>query len=131
MDIRQARIVLRARNFEKTCRFYGETLALPRLSSWNRADGLGASFQAGPSVVEVRGRKSELGDLRDEAYDYQGPDHKLTLSLVVPSAQEAYETLHFRQKNIPGGLRQDVDGTMLFETRDPDGVKIIFRQASV
>ncbi len=131
MDIRQARMVLRTRNFEQTCRFYGETLALPRLSSWNREDGRGASFQAGTAVIEVRGRDREFGDLRDEVYDYQGPAHKITLSFVVPSAQEAYETLHFRDKNIPGGLRQEVDGTLLFETHDPDGVKIVFQQASL
>jgi catechol 2,3-dioxygenase-like lactoylglutathione lyase family enzyme len=129
MDIRQARMVVRARNFENTCRFYGETLALPRLSSWDRQDGRGASFQAGPAVVEVLGRKGEIGGLRDEAYDYQGPKHKITLTFVVPSADQAYETLHFRDKNIPGGLRQEVDGTMVFETHDPDGVRIHFRQS--
>ena len=131
MDIRQARMVLRTRNFENTCRFYGETLALPRLSSWNRQDGRGASFQAGPAVVEVRGQTTESTTLRNEAYDYQGPAHKITLSFVVPSAQEAYETLLFRDQNIPGGLRQEVDGTLLFETHDPDGVKIVFQQASL
>ena len=65
----------------------------------------------------------------DETYDYQGPKHKLSLALLVPSAEEAYQEAHFRDKNIPGGLRRDVDGGLIFETHDPDGVKVIFKQA--
>ena len=130
MEIRQSRIVLRARNFERTTRFYGETLALPRVQNWESEDGRGACFQAGQVVIEVRGRTTgELGDLRDEAYEYQGPQQKLALSFLVPSAEKAYEELLFRDKNIPGGLRRDVDGTLLFDTHDPDGVHIAFRQA--
>lgn len=131
MDILQTRFVLRAKSFERTVHFYGETLALPRLSSWDREDGRGASFQLGQAVVEVLGRNRELGDLRDEAYEYQGPQHKIHLSLQVPSADEAYQELLFRDKNIPGGLRYDADGTLLFETHDPDGVKILFREPGV
>lgn len=128
MEIQQTRVVVKARNFDRTTAFYGETLALPRLSNWEREDGRGACFLAGQAVIEVRGRvKTELGDLRDEAYDYEGPDQKLTISFLVPSAEKAYEELQFREKNIPGGLRKDVDGTLLFETHDPDGVKITFR----
>lgn len=132
MDIRQVRFVLRAKNFDRTCKFYGETLALPRLQSWDREDGRGACFQAGQSVIEIRGRsRDELGDLRDEVYDYQGPSQKITLTVLVPSAEKAYEELHFREKNIPGGLRQDVDGTLIFQTHDPDGVQITYRQTEV
>lgn len=129
MEIRQSRFVLRSRNFDRTARFYGETLALPRLTSWEREEGRGACFQAGPAVIEVLGRsRGESGRLLDEVYDYRGPQHKITLTFLVPSAEKAYEELLFRDKNIPGGLRTDVDGILLFETQDPDGVKILFRQ---
>lgn len=129
MEVRQFRVVIRARSFERTCGFYGETLAFPQLQRWEREDARGALFQAGGAVVEVVGRPAgqERGGF-DEAFDYQGPQHKMALTLVVPSAEKAYSELLFREKNIPGGLRRDADGTLLFETHDPDGVKVIYRE---
>ena len=130
MEIRQFRVVLRARNFERTCRFYGEVLSLSRLQNWDRQDGRGALYQAGAGVVEILGRSRDaVGVERDERFDYQGPQHKLSLTFVVGSAQKAYEELLFRDPSIRGGLRQDPDGALVFETRDPDGVNLIFRQA--
>jgi len=129
MDIRQFRVVVRARSFERACRFYGESLALPRVQSWDREDARGAVFQAGPALVEVLGRPAGSAAGRDEAFDYQGPQQKMTLTLLVPSAEDAYKELLFRDKNIPGGLRHDEDGSLIFETHDPDGIKIVYRQA--
>lgn len=125
MDIRQFRVALKARRFERTCRFYGEVLGLPRLRRWEGSSGRGALYLAGPGVIEVRGRSAESErDRRAEAYDYQGPNHKLTVSLVVPSAEQAYERLLLADRNIPGGLVALDDGGLAFETHDPDGVKI-------
>ena len=129
MEIRQFRVVVRAHDFDRTCRFYGETLALPRLQIWDREGGRGALFQAGTGAIEVRGRAHGAGTGRDERFDYQGPEHKLTIELTVASAEKAYEELIFRNKNIPGGLRRDPDGTLAFEKHDPDGVRILFREA--
>lgn len=130
MDIRQFRVAIRAKNFDRTTRFYGEVLGLPRLQSWEREDARGALFQIGSGVVEVVGRaQTEAAQGWDEAFDYQGPEQKMTLTLVVPSAEKAYETLLLRDQNIPGGLRHLEDGTLIFQTHDPDGVMIVFRQA--
>lgn len=129
MEIRQFRVVIRAKSFERTCRFYGESLALPRLQSWDREDGRGALYQAGSQVIEVLGRPAG-GDpqARDEKYDYQGPEQKMSLVFHVPSAEKAYQELLFRDKNIPGGLKKDPDGSLVFETHDPDGVHVVFKQ---
>ena len=131
MELRQFRVVVRARDFDRTCRFYGETLMLPRLQSWDREVGRGALFQAGTGAIEVLGRPRAVdgGAGRDEAFDYQGPQQKMTLVVTVPSAEKTYEDLIFRDRNIPGGLRPDSDGVLVFETHDPDGVRIVFRQA--
>lgn len=131
MEIRHFRVVVRAKSFERTCRFYGETLALPRLQNWEREDGRGALFQAGAAIVEVLGRPAgSNGRQRDESFDYQGPHHKMVLVFEVPSAEKAYEELLFRDKNIPGGLRTEADGSLLFDTHDPDGVRILYKQTS-
>lgn len=132
MEIRQFRVTVRARDFNLTCRFYGETLALPKASHWEGESGRGAIFLAGGAAIEVLGRTRDAEErrIRDERYDYQGPDHKMVVSLAVPSAEKAYETLQFRERNIPGGLRSDSEGRTVFETHDPDGVKIRFVDSS-
>jgi catechol 2,3-dioxygenase-like lactoylglutathione lyase family enzyme len=129
MDIRQLRVSVRAKSFDRTCRFYGESLALPILGTWERDDLRGALYQLGPGVLEVVGRAPGAARAaRDEIFDYQGPDHKLTLSLAVASAEQAYQDLLLRDKNIPGGLLRDAAGMLVFETRDPDGVTLLFRE---
>jgi catechol 2,3-dioxygenase-like lactoylglutathione lyase family enzyme len=129
MEVRQFRVVVRVSDFDRSCRFYGEVLALPRVQSWDRDDSRGALYQAGAGIVEVRARPRGQAGGRDEVYDYMGPQHKLTLMLVVPSAQRAYEELIFRDPNIPGGLRTDADGGVVFETHDPDGVRIVLKES--
>jgi catechol 2,3-dioxygenase-like lactoylglutathione lyase family enzyme len=129
MEIRQFRVVIRARSFDRTYRFYGDALALPRLQNWDREDGRGALFQAGSGVVEVLGRPAGADDdVMDESYEYQGPQQKMSLVMVVSSAEQAYAECHFREKNIPGGLRKDDEGNLVFETHDPDGVRVLFLQ---
>lgn len=130
MEIRQFRVVLKARRFDRTCRFYNEILGLPRLRSWEGDEGRGALFQAGPGIVEVQGRPrdSERED-RHEAFDYQGPSQKMVLTLQVPSAQEAYERLLLGDRNIPGGLTTLADGSEVFETHDPDGIKVRYSES--
>lgn len=131
MEIHQTRIVVKARNFDVTSRFYEQVLGFPRLMDWEAEDGRCSLFQAGTAAIEVRGRPSrdEMGG-RDETFDYEGPEHKLSIEILVPSAEAAYEELLFRDRNIPGGLSRNEAGVLQFGTRDPDGVKIIFREAA-
>src|SRR6185436_6224840 len=98
MQIRQFRVVLKAKNFDRTCNFYGEVLALPRLQSWDDEEGRGALYQAGSGAVQVIGRPRDSHGW-DEDFDYAGPQHKLVLAWIVPSAERAYEELLFRDKN--------------------------------
>jgi catechol 2,3-dioxygenase-like lactoylglutathione lyase family enzyme len=128
MEIREFQVVLRASDFARTCRFYGEVVGLPRVRSFDSDSGRTAVFRAGTGLIEVLGRPRGQTSGADAAFSYQGPEHKLTLTLKVPSAEQAYEEMIFREKNIPGGLKTDSGGSLVFETRDPDGVKVVFSE---
>lgn len=129
MEIRQFRVVLRAKSFDRTTAFYGDILGLRRTGDWETGGVRGVLFEAGPAVIEVLGRSASAeSPARDEIFDYQGPHHEMTLTLVVPAAEKAYEELQFRERNIPGGLKKDVDGNLVFETHDPDGIKIVCKE---
>lgn len=128
MEIDQFRTVIRARDFDRSNRFYGEILGLPQLSSWDNERGRGASFQAGTGVIEIVG--PARGEEADETFNYQGPRHKIEIVLLVPSAQKVYDELIFREKNIPGGLETAEDGSLVFTTHDPDGVGVQFREVA-
>lgn len=130
MEIEQFRVTLRARDYERTCRFYGETLSLPRVAEWENDERVGSHFQAGSGVIEVIGRRPGARPLPDDQlFEYRGPQHEMEIRLIVPSPQAAYDELIFRQKNIPGGMHELYDGAVVFTTQDPDGIRIVFRAA--
>jgi catechol 2,3-dioxygenase-like lactoylglutathione lyase family enzyme len=131
MEIRQSRVVIRTTRFDRALKFYGDSLALPRLQSWEREDARGVLFLAGPAVVEVLGPPAgEDPRSSDERFEPQGPLTKTKLVFLVPSAQQAFDEIFFRDKNIPGGLRKDEDGVLMFETHDPDGLRVAFKESA-
>lgn len=129
MEILQSRVVIRTGNFDRALKFYGEALALPKLQSWDREDMRSALLQAGSAVIELQGPPSSQDPrLTDERFNPQGPLIKTRVVFIVPSAQKAYDEIFFREKNIPGGLLKDDDGALMFETHDPDGIKVAFKE---
>lgn len=129
MEIEQFRVTLKARDYERTRHFYGKVLALPELATFERDDLRGTLYQVGPGALEVRGRVAGAGRRPDEEeFEYRGPQQKMVLTLVVPSPEKAYDELIFRDRNIPGGMHQEADGSTVFETHDPDGVKVVLRK---
>ncbi len=128
MEIDQFRTVIRARDFDRSSKFYAEILGLPQLTTWDNEGGRGVRFQAGTGVIELAG--PPRGEEADETYSYQGPKQKMEIVMMVPSAKKVYEELIFRDKNIPGGLANAEDGDLVFTTHDPDGVRIQFREVS-
>ncbi len=130
MDIESFRVTVRAREYERTCQFYGETLALPEVGTREEGDLKATQYQAGPGTIEVIGRASDSphrGD--DDVFEYRGPSQKLEITLLVTSPQKVYDELIFRNQNIPGGMHELEDGSVVFQTHDPDGVRILFRAA--
>jgi catechol 2,3-dioxygenase-like lactoylglutathione lyase family enzyme len=129
MEIRQFRVVIRTQYYERAMKFYGDALGLPKLRSWDTEDGRGTLFQAGSSVLEVLGAPSAQDSrLTDERFNPQGPKTKTKIVFLVLSAQQAYDEIFFREKNIPGGLLKDDDGVLMFETHDPDGIRVAFKE---
>lgn len=129
MEIEQFRVTLKARDYETTRHFYGEVLALPELAAFEREDVRGTVYQVGPGAVEVLGRVPGAGRRPDEEeFEYRGPEQKMVLTLVVPSPEKAYDELIFRDRNVPGGMHQEPDGSTVFVTHDPDGVKVVLRK---
>ena len=96
MQIRQFRVVLKAKNFDRTCNFYGEVLALPRLQSWDDEEGRGALYQAGSGAVQVIGRPRDSHGW-DEAFDYAVPQHKWP-GVDRPFGRERLRELLFRDR---------------------------------
>lgn len=128
MDIESFRVTVRARELDRTCRFYGETLALPEVGSREEGDLVAREFQAGSATIEVIGRAPGAAFRQDDdIFEYRGPDQKMEISLIVDSPQKVYDELIFRNQNIPGGMHELADGSVVFQTRDPDGVRILFR----
>jgi catechol 2,3-dioxygenase-like lactoylglutathione lyase family enzyme len=129
MEIRQSRVVIRTANFERAMKFYAVALALPQVQSWNRETERGAVFQAGSTLIEILGAPAgEDVRLNDERFKAQGPRIQLSLVLDVPSAQQAFDEIFFREKNIPGGLEKDDQGRLTFVTHDPDNLRIVLRE---
>ena len=124
MEIRDFRATLKAKDFDRTCYFYGQVLALPRLAGRDAADGRSAIYQAGSSQIEVTG--TPRGQGTDSRVSYHSPEAPMVLTLVVASADALYKELISRDRNIPGGLRKDATGKTIFGTHDPDGVRILF-----
>jgi len=127
MEIREFRATLEAKDFDRTCQFYAEVLGLPRLASRDEPVGRSATYQAGAAQVEVRGPARGQG--KNRTAGHHPPDAPVLLTLVVGSAEKVYEELVFRDQNVPGGLRYDPSGKLVFETHDPDGVRIRFIEA--
>jgi hypothetical protein len=131
MEIRQFRVVIRTQYFARAMKFYEISLGLPKLQSWDTDEGQGALFQAGSAVLVVLGAPSSQDTrLTDERYNPQGPKTQTKLVFIVPSAQKAYDEIFFREKNVPGGLLKDDDGILMFETHDPDGIRVAFKEES-
>jgi catechol 2,3-dioxygenase-like lactoylglutathione lyase family enzyme len=131
MEIRQFRVVIRTARFDRALKFYGDSLALPRLQSWDREDSRSVLFQAGSAVVEILGAPAGQDPrLTDERFEPQGPRTRTELLFLVPSAQQAFDEISFRDRNIPGGLRKDDDGVLMFETHDPDGIRVAFKESA-
>lgn len=108
------RVIFTPSDYDRSIRFYGETLGLPVVASWNDPDDRGTIFRAGPGTIELVARPS-IG---------LPSGFRLAIAVGDPDALRA----EFRRRDVPvvdepatrpWGYRE-------FRVADPDGVILAF-----
>jgi len=115
------RFAFHARDFERSVRFYQETLGLTYLSGWNRPDGKGALLSAGgTAVVEIYGAA--------EGKTYDGPPPvAINLALRLPTVIDVdnfHTQLVAAGTQVAGSPVNRAWGHRSFIVYDPDNIPI-------
>ncbi len=120
MDIRVFTVVRHTVNYESMCQFYGATLGMTAVESWDRPGSRGAILSpAGP----VTGATVEILDLDGVGVPGVAPVN-LVLTLFVDDAQGAHDQLQRAGAEIARGLEDTPWHHRSFGLDDPDGLRI-------
>ena len=113
-------IALATDNFDLMIQFYGQTLAFPLLTEWDRPRGRGRRFDLGA------GLKLELLDNQREPRALFIPPSGDRVHIVV----EVKDIVEVRDKiTIEAPEVERVSwGALLFQIRDPDGTPLTYMQ---
>jgi len=120
------RVVIKARDYRRSCDFYRDKLGLKMKSSWQRKDSWGAIFSAGGGEIEIIWYPSGEGL---ETCNYIPETGKFDIFL------ESHDIdIVFRRLNSSGAdtLEPPHDtnwGYRVFSLKDPDNIKIVIAQA--
>ncbi len=121
MNVLEFRFAFYAADFERSVRFYQETLGMSYLSGWDRADGKGALLSAGgTAVIEIYGVA--------EGKTYTGPAPiAMNLALRLPRVADVDNTfgrLSAMGARIAGPPENRPWGHRSFIVFDPDSIPI-------
>ena len=113
-------IALATDNFDLMIQFYGQTLAFPLLTEWDRPRGRGRRFDLGG------GLKLEILDNRREPQPLFIPPlgDRLHIVVEVLNIEEAKVAISCEVPEV----QQVSWGALLFQIRDPDGTPITYLQ---
>jgi catechol 2,3-dioxygenase-like lactoylglutathione lyase family enzyme len=118
------RVIIKAKDYRKSCDFYKNVLGLRLASSWQRKDSWGAIFSAGDGNIEIIWFPSGEG-LED--CNYTPGREKFEIFLEVHDVDIIYQRL-----KSSGGViappRDEPWGYRLFTIKDPDNISIIISQ---
>ncbi len=113
MEVLSSRVLLRPANFERSFRFYTETLDLHVYREWGSGSTRGVVFFLGGGFLELSGTSdapsSEKVSLWMQVRDIDAVGHELDevgVTIVEPPTDK------------PWGLRE-------MQVQDPDGVKLV------
>lgn len=116
MEVLSSRVLLHPTDFERSVRFYGETLGLHVFREWGSGASHGVVFFLGGGYLELSGRSAAV------------PDEKLELWIQVRDVDAAHAGLAAAGVEVveapldkPWGLRE-------MRALDPDGVHLVIVQ---
>ena len=120
MDIRTFTLVRHTLNYASMCQFYGGTLGMAVVESWDRPGSRGTVLSP---AGEVTGATVEILDLDGLAVPGVAPVN-LVLTLFVEDARAAHRQLQQAGADIARGLEDAPWGHRSFGVDDPDGLRI-------
>lgn len=124
--VRELRVALAVEDFERAASLYGEALGMELLESWDRPDGRGALFAAGPATVEVIDRESARNvDLIEAGGPVSGP---VRLALRVPDVEAVSEALLGAGLEPEGAPVSTPWGDLNRRLRTPEGLQLTLFQ---
>ena len=120
----QFRCAYSTRRYEATLAFYGDSLGLPVIESWDHGpDDRGTLFGASSGIIEVLAfpEKPE----RDSVWDHRAPQG-ISIVVEVDDVDGLYKRVVDRQLTVKEALRNQPWGHRSFIVADPNGVAIYF-----
>jgi catechol 2,3-dioxygenase-like lactoylglutathione lyase family enzyme len=113
MDVLSSRVLVRPTDFERSCRFYAETLGLHVYRQWSSGSTRGVVFFLGGGSLELSG-SSGTGVSESASLWLQVPD----VDAVGHELEEGGVDIIELPTDKPWGLRE-------MQIRDPDGLSIV------
>ena len=113
MEVLSSRVLLRPTDFERSFRFYAESLGLHLYREWGRGSTRGVVFFLGGGFLELSG-SSRTGASESIGLWLQVPD----VDAVGRELEEAGVDIIEFPADKPWGLRE-------MHIRDPDGLRIV------
>jgi predicted enzyme related to lactoylglutathione lyase len=113
VEVLSSRVLVRPTDFERSFRFYAETLSLHVYREWGRGSTRGVVFFLGGGFLELSG-SSRTGASESVSLWLQVPD----VDAVRDELEEAGVDIVEPPTDKPWGLRE-------MQVQDPDGLKIV------
>lgn len=119
MKANQFRVVMEVEDFDRSVKFYEESLELERIVDWDRADGKGVLFSfGGNSMIALRGAAEGQPSLNS-------PEKNFILIIQADDVDVLYEKWAGTDLEIEGEPEDLIWGRVL-TLKDPDGLSIQF-----
>ena len=124
MNVIGMSFVRHTRNYDSMCRFYGDTLAMKAVETWDEPANRGTLFSPGEKVGSAVIEVIELGE---ETVPGVKPVN-VALSIEVDDVDKWHNQLLSTGVTIARGLEDAPWGHRSFGVDDPDGFRLWFYQ---